>query len=427
MSWAVFPHLPSWLAAAFAALGLVQAAAGGFATRRFSAKARAHPGTAGPRPPVTVLKPLHGDEPMLLQALASFCVQDYPEHQIVFGVAHPSDAACAVVERLRADFPDADISLVVNPAQHGHNRKISNLINMLPLARHDLLVIADSDLHVAPDYLDRIVAELAQPGAGLVTTLYVGWAAAERLAERLGASQITYNFLPGALLARALGRQDNLGVTMALHRETLAKVGGLHALVDHVADDAVLGRLVRALGLTVRLGATMPATTVADSTIRAGIRHELRWARTIRSLVPVVFAASALQYPTAWAVLAMLLSGGAPWSLALFAGAWGTRAVIARSIDGALAPLIKACPHARALRAPLWLLPLREAMSAGVMVASYRSRQVHWRGHELYVSHPPRCERPRPASWDAAPHKASSRSATSLGGPAHTPAASSHG
>ena len=403
MSWTAFSHAPSWLAAVFAALGLVQAAAGSLAIRRFSAKARSHPGMAEQRPPVTVLKPLHGDEPMLLQALTSFCVQDYPEYQIVFGVAHPSDPACAVVERLRTDFPDTDISLVVNPAQHGHNRKISNLINMLPLAQHDLLVIADSDLHVAPDYLDRIVAELAQPGAGLVTTLYVGWAAAERLAERLGASQITYNFLPGALLARALGRQDNLGVTMALRRETLAQVGGLPALVDHVADDAVLGRLVRALGLTVRLGATLPATTVSDSTLRAGFRHELRWARTIRSLAPVGFVASVLQYPTAWAGLATLLSGGAPWSLALFAGAWGTRAVVARSIDRTLAPMTRTCAHARALRAPLWLLPLREAMSIGVMMASYRTRRVHWRGHTLYVSRPPRCDKPPRLSWEATP------------------------
>ena len=430
MSWVpanltVFPHFSSWLAATLAVLGLAQAAAGGLATRHFSVKARAHSGMAAQRPPVTVLKPLHGDEPMLLQALASFCVQDYPEYQIVFGVAHPLDPACAVVERLRADFPDADISLVVNPAQHGHNRKISNLINMLPSARHDLLVIADSDLHVAPDYLDRIVAELAQPGAGLVTTLYVGWAAAERLAERLGASQITYNFLPGALLARALGRQDNLGVTMALRRETLAQVGGLPALVDHVADDAVLGRLVRALGLTVRLGATMPATTVSDPTIRAGFRHELRWARTIRLLAPVEFAASALQYPTAWAALAMLLSGGALWSLALFAGAWGTRAAIARSIDRTLAPMTRTCAHARALRAPFWLLPLREAMSVGVMMASYRTRRVHWRGHVLYVSRPPRCEPPRRATWEPAPRKAPSRPAASLGGNANAPAAAS--
>jgi ceramide glucosyltransferase len=425
MSWSVWPDLPCWLAAAFAAFGLVQAVAGGLAVQRFSAKAKAHarPRPTERRPPVTLLKPLHGDEPMLLQALASFCVQDYPEYQIVFGIAHPSDAARAVVEQLRADFPDADISLVVNQAQHGRNRKISNLINMLPTARHDFLVIADSDLHVAPDYLDRVVAELMQPGAGLVTTLYVGWAAAERLAERLGASQITYSFLPGALLARALGRQDNLGVTMALRRETLAQVGGLPALVDHVADDAVLGRLVRALGLTVRLGATMPATTVADATIRAGFRHELRWARTIRSLAPVGFVASALQYPMAWAGSAMLLSGGAAWSLALFAGAWGMRAAVAHAIDRALAPMTRPCAHRRALRAPLWLLPLREAMSVCVMMASYRTRRVHWRGHTMYVGRPPSTRTVRPLLADAR-----GRNAMGLAsGNARTPAASSPG
>ncbi len=427
MSWSALPHYAAWLASVLAALGLVQAAAGDCAIRRFAAKARAQPKRAAQRQPVTVLKPLYGDEPMLLQALTSFCVQDYPAYQIVFGVAQPSDPACAVVDQLRATFPHADIGLVVNPAQHGQNRKVSNLINMLPAARHDLLVIADSDLHVAPDYLDRITAELARPGTGLVTTLYVGWAAADRLAERLGASQITYNFLPGALLARALGRQDCLGVTMALRRSTLAEIGGLAALVDHVADDAVLGQLVRAAGLRVGLGATVPAITVADATIRAGFRHELRWARTIRLLVPVGFAASVLQYPTAWAGLAMLLSGAAPWSLALFVGAWAARALIARSIDRTLARVTGACAHTRALCAPLWLVPLREAMSVGVVIASYRTRRVHWRGHAMQVGRLPRLQKPSQQAWGPTLPLMPSRPAAHRDGNAHTPAAPSPG
>lgn len=239
--------------------GLIQAAIGWWTVRRYSRR------TAGPaswQPAITILKPLHGDEPMLEQALASFCSQDYPVFQIVFGLHDAADPALHVIRRLRARFPRADIDVVIDPTQHGVNRKISNLINMYPRAKHDLIVMADSDIHAPQDYLRELAAGLAPAGVGLVTTLYAGLGASATLAARLGAAQINHSFLPGALLARSLGRQDCLGATMALRRSTLDAIGGLHALVHHLADDAVLGRLVSARGETVALAATLPATTV---------------------------------------------------------------------------------------------------------------------------------------------------------------------
>ena len=185
---------------------------------------------------------------------------------------------------------------------------------------------------------------------------------------------INHYFLPGALLARALGRQDCLGATMMLRRDTLHRFGGFQALVDHLADDNVLGRLTQGLGLKVALADTIPATTVAEATPRALWRHELRWARTIRALEPAQFAASVLQYPLVWAALAVALSAAAVWSLAWFALAWAVRAAAAGAVDRALG---------LANRTPLWLLPLRELMSVAVMVASYAGRRVEWRGHTL--------------------------------------------
>ncbi len=126
---------------------------------------------------------------------------------------------------------------------------------MLPAARHDVLVIADSDVHVRPDYLERLVAALEAPGVGLVTTLYAGLPASPALPAQLGATQITHGFLPGALLARALGRQDCLGATMCLRRADLERIGGFAALVDHLADDNVLGRRIQRSGLDVGLAA----------------------------------------------------------------------------------------------------------------------------------------------------------------------------
>ena len=190
----------------------------------------------------------------------------------------------------------------------------------------------------------------------------------------MGAMHINHYFLPGALLARALGRQDCLGATMMLRRDTLDRIGGFRALVDHLADDNVLGRLVQGLGMNVALADAIPATTVPEATLRALWRHELRWARTIRALEPAQFAASVLQYPLAWAGVAIPLAAAAPWSVAWFACAWAIRALIVRSTDQALG---------LANRTPLWLLPLRELMSVAVMVASYAGRRVDWRGHTL--------------------------------------------
>jgi ceramide glucosyltransferase len=278
------------------------------------------------------------------------------------------------VRRLQKRFPAADITVVVDETLHGANRKISNVINMYPAARHSVLLVADADVHVADDYLRRVVSALDMVGTGLVTTLYSGLPASGGLAPLLGTSQISHVFLPGALMARGLGRQDCLGATMALRRETLLAIGGFAALADQLADDAMLGRLVSDRGLDVRLASTVPATTVSETSLAALFRHELRWARTIHSITPLGFALSSVQYPMFWAMVATAFSNGAPWFLALFVTSWAIRAGIARAIDRALG---------LACLVPAWLLPLRDLTSVMVMLASYQNDQVLWHGHTL--------------------------------------------
>jgi ceramide glucosyltransferase len=358
-----------------AVLGLVQCLAGWAMVTRFAAMPTPAPRR---RPPVTILKPLCGDEPFLADALVSCCCQDYPIFQIVFGVRDAADPALAVVRELKKNFPECDITIVVDSTVHGRNRKVANLINMLPAARYDLLVFSDSDLHLAPDYLERLVAALEKPDAGLVSTLYVGRPARQRWPLRLAAAQINYSFLPGALLARALGRQDCLGSTMALHRRTLERIGGLRALVEHVADDNVLGQRVAALGLSVHIADTVPAATVPESTLTALWQHEMRWARTIRALVPLSFGVSALQYPFCWALLACILSGEALPYVALLGFAWAVRAAAAWGIDHALKP--KLAPLGLAPAVPVWLLPFRDILSIVEIIVSYYSNSVVWRG-----------------------------------------------
>ena len=374
--------------------GIAQSVGGWLAVNRF---ARRSPAIRSARPPITMLKPLHGDEPLLEEALASFCTQDYPAFQIVFGLQDPADPALHVLRRLRARFPALDMAVVVNPTGHGANRKVGNLINMLPQARHGLLVISDSDIHAAPDYLDSLASSLAAPGVGLVTTLYAGLPSGQGgMVGRLGAEQINHAFLPGALLARAMGRQDCMGATMALTRATLDAAGGFEAMVDHLADDAVLGRLVLAQGQTIALANTVPATTVPEVQMPALFQHELRWARTVQSLVPVKFTLSSVQYPLFWSALMVGTSGGQTWAWLAFAGAWALRGTAAWGIDRRLG---------LASRLPIWCLPFRDLLSVTVMLASYRTDQVAWRGQTLRARRPRHAAVSRLAPGSLAPGK----------------------
>lgn len=372
------PAITAWLAGsalALSAVGIAQSAAGWVAVSwmadRVALARRSRISMTDPLPAVSVLKPLHGAEPLLEESLITVCRQRFPRFQIVLGVTDPADPALATAYRVQALYPSVDFAIVVGSG-HGENRKIGNLINMLPAAKHDVLVISDADVRVSRDWLSRAVVALQAPGVGLVTTLYTGRPATGTVLQKLGALQINQYFLPGALLARFIGRQDCLGATMMLRRETLDKIGGLHALADHLADDNVLGRLVQRLGLKVGLADTIPSTTVPESSLAALWRHELRWARTIRALEPLAFAASVLQYPLVWALLALLLGRGSFWFVLWFVAAWGVRALTAHGVNRALA-----------IRSPLWLLPLRELMSVAVMAASYAGRRVEWRGHTL--------------------------------------------
>ncbi len=369
------PCVPVLLTAALTLAGFVQAGAGWLAVRRF----RATVVPRGARPPITVMKPLHGDEKLLEDALASLCAQDYPCFQIVFGVQNPADPAIAVVDRLRRRFPGVDMDLVVDPTPRGSNRKVANLINMYPSARYDLLVISDSDMHAAPDYLARVADALAAPGTGLVTTLYTGLPAQAGLPGALGAAYINQSFAAGALMARGLGRQDCMGATMALTRETLMRIGGFPVLSPYVADDAVLGMKIRALGQTVALAASVPATSVPETNLGALFRHELRWARTIRAVAPLGFAVSVIQFPAFWALLTFAMSGFAPWAGALWLASIAVRAASGRAVERAMG----------AARTPLWLPALRDPLSMAVLLAAYLGDEVAWRGHVLSTGREP--------------------------------------
>jgi ceramide glucosyltransferase len=336
---------------------------------------RSAPAPAASSPAVTILKPLHGAERRLYENLSSFCEQDYPAPvEIVCGVQDPQDAAIGVVERLKAAFPDADLSLVVDETAHGANPKVANLINMARRARRDCIVLSDSDITVGPRYLAQVTQALAAPGVGAATCLYYGVAAAA-LWSRLSALAIDAHFLPNALVGLRTGLATPcFGSTIALTRQRLAEIGGFEAFADRLADDYAIGEAVRARGLRVATPAMLVAHSCSESSLPELWRHELRWARTIRSVDPWGYAGSLVTHPLAWAVIAV--AAGAP---ALGAGV-GALAIACRIV------LLRAVRRNFGLAAPpYWLLPVRDLLSFAVFVWSFCGGRLAWRGRSYHM------------------------------------------
>jgi ceramide glucosyltransferase len=332
------------------------------------------------RPPVTLLKPLCRLDPGLYENLRSFCEQDYPGYQLVFGLHDADDPARAVAERLIAEFPGRDISLVIDRRRFGCNYKASNLSNMMSAAKHDLLIVSDSDMRVGPDYLAAVVAEFEDPSVGAVTCLYSGRAAGG-LASRLGAMFINEWFLPSVLVA--LSRQDLrfcFGATMAVRRDALDRIGGFAALSAYLADDHMLGRLVDRLGMAVRLCPYVVENVVNESSLADLFRHELRWARTVRTIEPLGYALSFITY-----LVPMSIIAAAAIELALDLDEWDLT-FIASAVAMRLAMHVAAVSLLKVSRpGDFWLVPVRDILSFAVWAASFFSRDVSWKGQDFSV------------------------------------------
>jgi len=324
----------------------------------------------GYTPPVTVLKPVRSDDGQLYANLRSFCEQDYPAYEILVGVRNSDDPAVAVVERLVCEFPDLDLSCIVTGAPIGGNRKVSTLDALSHHARYDTLVVADADMRVGPDYLRAVVAPLADPAVGLVTCLYRG-VATGGLASNLGAMFINEWFFPCALVGARLGPLRNaFGATLAVHRDVLASIGDFEGLADHLADDYIMGALISRRGLRVVLAPYLVSNIVVEQDLRGLVFHELRWARTFRTVRPLAYACSVVTHGIPLAGLLLLVAGP-------------TRAAMTVFVLNLLIRCGGRVALYRHLGLPLrwwttWLVPVRDVLSFALWALSFLGREVHW-------------------------------------------------
>ncbi len=329
-------------------------------------------------PPVTILIPVRGADVEAYQNFASFCRQDYPAFQLVFGCRDEHDPALPVIRQLQADFPYQQIDLVISAHEIGANAKVSNLNNMLPQAAHEHLIVVDSDIRVTPDYLRRVIAPLQQAHVGMVTCLYRG-AQARTFAARLENIGIAATFGPEVMSSRALeGIKFALGSTVVMRRETLEKIGGFARVADYLADDFRLGNLTAAAGYEVVLSDYVVDHIAAPDTIKSMLQHQLRWARAVRISRPKGYAGLILTYGLATALLLLCALGGTAFGWALLA-----LTVLLRFAAAIFAGVV--LMQDRTLLKSLWLVPLRDGLGFFVWLVSFSGNQIVWRGHRFIV------------------------------------------
>ncbi|MGE5645542.1 MAG: bacteriohopanetetrol glucosamine biosynthesis glycosyltransferase HpnI [Acidobacteriota bacterium] len=321
------------------------------------------------RPPVSILKPVHGLDPDFYEAIRSHAVQQYPEFEIIFGVGRADDPAIRDIERLQAEYPAVPIRLV-RSAANAPNHKAGVLADLAAAARYPVLLVNDSDIRVPRDYLARVAAPLEDPAVGMVTCLYR--ARARGWAGRFEAVGIATDFAPSVLVAPLVGVSEfALGSTMVFRAADLARIGGFAAIADYIADDYQLSRRIRALGRRVVISKCVVETSVPDSGWRDMWRHQLRWARTIRLARGGGYAGLPVANATLWAVL--LAAAGAWWAaLPLFA---------LRTAAG-LAAAVLVLGDRRALK-DAYLIPFRDLTGVALWACGLFGSEVVWRDARL--------------------------------------------
>ena len=329
-------------------------------------------------PPVSILKPMRGEDPGAYENLSSFCCQDYPQYEMLLCVDPGDQTVFPIVERLRRNFPERTIRILYGSGRVATNDKVAKLARLVSEAKHEFVVISDSDVRVRPDYLRNVVAPLARPNIGAVTCFYVS-VEDKSFTDRLQNIGMTSDFYPGILVAWQLdGIKFALGPTIATTRTRLAAFGGYAAIENRPADDLLVGRLIAAQGYEVAL---LPYTiqTVADyGSFRELLHKRLRWIVVMRNLRPAGHFGLIFTLGLAWTLAAIAFHPTAPVILS-FAGAYLFLRVVMTAIIAGWG-----------LNQPsslknVWLIPMWDAVACAIWLVSFSRNSIRWRGADYYI------------------------------------------
>ena len=329
-------------------------------------------------PPISILKPVRGLDRETYENYASFCNQDYPDFEILFCVADPEDGAIPIIQKIIADFPDVPVRMLVGSEPLGVSDKVNKLCRLVREARHETVLICDSDVRVKPDFLRKIVQSFRKPEIGGVTCLYKGISDGS-MASDLEALGNSTDFAPGVLVAWLIGDIDfMLGAVMATTKQQIAAIGGFEALVNYLSDDYELGNRIVKAGRRVEISRFPVSIVYPKQTLAQALRHQLRWNMTVRCSRP-------------WGHLGLVFTQGLPWAVlaAVVAPRWwvgGAYLVAYAVLRFCVAWFVGGCVMDDPIaREKVWLAPLRDAVAFFVWLWSFFPQRIHWRGQEFYI------------------------------------------
>lgn len=334
-------------------------------------------------PAVSVLKPLRGIDPNTNEAFVSQIRQRYASFEVLFGARSENDTAVAEVRRLKREFPEAHLRLIIGGAATP-NGKVGVLMELSQYAQHPIWVLNDSDIKVDPNYLSSIVAPLSDPSVGVVTCLYR--AQPHNVPAAWEALGIMTDFMPSTLVAQLLGvREFGLGSTLAFRAADLKQAGGFTAIAGYLADDYQLAKRITSLGKRAVLSAYIVETSLGAATWTGAWQHQLRWARTIRTSKGRGYAGLPITQAGVWATIALICG---IWPIAL---ALALLRVLSAALTGGF------ILRSRFAAAFFWLAPVWDLYSFAIWLASYAGRKVRWRDQVLEIDARGRIVSERPA------------------------------
>jgi ceramide glucosyltransferase len=325
-------------------------------------------------PAVSILKPVRGVDREAYENFASFCRLDYPDYEILFAVSDRNDLVIPLIEKLQQDFPQRQIRLLTGAPRVGANSKVNKLCQLAREAQHEILVISDSDARVESDYLQEMVAPLANSHVGLVTALFRGITGGSFFSV-LDALGVPAESAPSALVARKLegNMKFAFGWSMSTTKARLAEIGGFEAIADHHSDDFELGNRIAAKGYRVELMRKWIWMVFPRESWRDFLQHELRWSIGLRNVRKAGYFGLGLTFGLPWAVLAawaaptreiaacyllayLILRLTVAWT----SGVWGLGDPVTRR--------------------SVWMIPIRDLVNFGVWLAGFFFNTIHWRG-----------------------------------------------
>jgi len=330
----------------------------------------------GSVPAVSILKPLKGVDEELEANLTSIFRLDYPCFEVLLGVQSPDDPALPVARRVAATHPNVSARVVVDSRRTSFNPKVNNLANILAVARHDVLLVSDSNVRVGPAYLADLVGHLQQPGVELVSSP-IRACAGPGLGAALEALQLNTFVMGGVSALASLGRVCVVGKSMLLRRRTLDAIGGLPFLGRYLAEDQVCGEEVARLGGRIALSGQPVENVLGALSVRDFLHRHLRWARIRRWVSPAGYVAEILLNPVAIAAVA----AAAAHTLAALGLAAIT--VVAKAILDWRSAQVAGAPLS--LARAIVLVPLKDLLLGAAWAVPFFAHTVSWRGNRFRI------------------------------------------